>query len=134
MDDESCAADDDTRQGVYALSDLEKAARQALESIEQFLHCCVEKESDIQRDPVLTDLDNAKTALCAALAHQTKRVLTEVDPISGITFKATLKFDPVPVQAERTWEPLGVWTGQYVPPKSLMDEISFLIGKVEGGK
>ena len=54
--------------------DLEKAARQALKSIETFLYCCVEKESDIQREPVLTDLDNAKTALRAALAQQAEPV------------------------------------------------------------
>lgn len=40
-------------------------------------------------------------------AKQAERVLTEVDPITGITFKVTLKFDPEPVRAYYTIDELN---------------------------
>ena len=50
--------------------------------------------------------------------NQTERVLKEVDPITGITFIATLKFDPEPVQGGLTDFEIRAWKMGYDAAKA----------------
>lgn len=51
------------------MTTLREAAQQAAEAIDQYLHCCFEKETDIQRDPFSKALYDGRAAIRAALAE-----------------------------------------------------------------
>jgi hypothetical protein len=61
-------------------------------------------------------------------AQKTERVVTEVDPVTGITFKVTLKFDQ---EKGRVNWPMAIFP---LPSGTPIHDISVLIGQVEGGE
>ena len=52
------------------MSNLREAAQKAVSALEEFLYCGVEKDSDIEREPLLKSLSDAMTLLDTALGDE----------------------------------------------------------------
>jgi hypothetical protein len=76
---------------LHEIQRLQNANTKLVGALDQ-IHSVLNGEGDPQDLHLLVN-----EAIRAALAQQAEPVLTEVDPITGITFKATLKFDPEPM-------------------------------------